>query len=488
MTELSAKRINRIPYILLIALILISLQYSPWFQPFGYDREIYRYAGMLIKKGYVPYVDFFDHKPPGIYIISAIAHFFRPWGFWLVSNTLTFITSIVIFRFVRGHFATYSFILVIPLIFIFLSRYEPLYEGGALTREFTQTFAALIIFYRPQKQGLRFFIIGLLYALIFFTQQNEILAITVIGAYFILWDAEQKRFKKIGELFIHGLIFGAGAILISAVICGYLYFNGAFDLFIEQAFKFNTEFYAGASYYDEFSDTWLSYYYMFPNFTLFAILYLLFARKNKNIIEYSVFFIAMFVQLCASSMGHHFGHYYLSFIPYFCYTSFFALTHFEEKLDIQYRHFLAYAIFFLFILPMPILLRVQALAERQFWPYYSQRGECYDMVKDVKGKDGQLFVFRNPAYLALNTDLNCASESELLYFHFYSEPEFDKDNKMFYEMIATLKKNKCKYIIDFSGYKPIEREELQKHWNGFINSDYHVIHENIGNYRVLQIN
>ncbi len=488
MLDSTAKKINRIPYILFIALIIVSLPFSPLFQPFGYDREIYRYVGMLVTKGYLPYRDIFDHKPPGIYFISALAHLLGHWGFWIVSNVLTYITSLVVFSYARGRFTTYSFILVIPLIYIFLSRYEPLYEGGGLTREYTQTFATLIIFLRINNQWLRFLVIGLLYGLIFFTQQNEILAITLVAGYFILWNREGNRLKKISEIFSHGLSFTVGSVGICTLIAGYFYIHGAFNAFIEQAFLFNTNFYVPPSFYQSFSDTWMIYYYVFPNFTLFAILYILFAKKNKNIIEYVVFFTAMLIQLGASSLGYHFGHYYLSFIPYFCYTTLFALTHFEDKIAPDYRRIVATAAFFLFILPMVLILRYKAIANHQYWSYYSQRSECYDIVKDIKGKDGQLFVFNNPGYLALNTDLNSASMSKLAYFHFYDNAKFDKDNSIFYGIVETLQKNRCKYIIDFSSYKPIARQELQDYWNSFVNTNYHQIYENTGHYRILQIN
>lgn len=483
-----SKKIDRIPVILLAALIIISLPFSPLFQPFGYDREIFRYAGMLVTKGYLPYRDIFDHKPPLIYFISALAHLFGPWGFWVVSNILTFITSIVIFRFVRTRFKSYAFILVVPLVYIFLSRYELVYEGGGLTREYTQTFATLIIFLRITNQRIRFFIIGLLYGLIFLTQQNEILAITLIAAYFIVWNNEERKLKKFSEIFSHGLLFAASSIGVCAIFAGYFYLNGALDALIEQAFLFNTTFYVRPSFYEAFSDTWMSYYYIFPNFTLFAILYIIFARYNKNMIEYGVFFLAMFVQLGASSLGYRFGHYYLSFIPYFCYSTYFALTHFEDKVAAEYHRIIACAAFFLFILPMTVILRFKAIAQHKYWSYYSQRSECYEIVKDVKGKDGQLFVFNNPSYLAINTDLNVASQSKLAYFHFYNNVKFDPDNRMFYEMVETLEKNRCKYIIDFSAYNKIGREELQNHWYWFLDTKYHVIHENMGNYRILEIN
>ncbi|HET6343373.1 MAG TPA: hypothetical protein VFH51_00520, partial [Myxococcota bacterium] len=44
--------------------LAVGLSTSPWVQPPGGDRELYRYVGMLLAKGGVPYRDVFDIKPP----------------------------------------------------------------------------------------------------------------------------------------------------------------------------------------------------------------------------------------------------------------------------------------------------------------------------------------------------------------------------------------------------------------------------------------
>ena len=243
-----------------------------------------------------------------------------------------------------------------------------------------------------------------------------------------------------------------------------------------------------ASFYDAISDAWLSSYYTFPSFILLAILYLFIAKKNRSYIEYFVFFLAMCVQLYASSMGHHFGHYKLSFIPYFCYGIFFVLKHFDKRVIEEHPKVLACAAFFLFVVPMPILIKYNNIINKKYWSYYTQRSECYDRVKDIEGKDGQLFVLNDPGYLALNTDLKSVSHSKLTYFHFYGNAKFDEDNSMFYEMVETLQKNRCKYIIDFTIKKPIARQELQEYWNGFVDSNYHQIYDHVGYYRIMQIN
>ena len=60
-------------FLLLLILISIALNLLniPTSELFYDDKEIFKYAGLVIYKGGVPYRDFFDHKPPLIYFLNA---------------------------------------------------------------------------------------------------------------------------------------------------------------------------------------------------------------------------------------------------------------------------------------------------------------------------------------------------------------------------------------------------------------------------------
>ena len=52
------------------------------------DLSFYAYAGELLRTGATPYVDFWDHKPPLIYLLHAAGLALsggRVWGVWAVS-------------------------------------------------------------------------------------------------------------------------------------------------------------------------------------------------------------------------------------------------------------------------------------------------------------------------------------------------------------------------------------------------------------------
>lgn len=66
--------------IVTITSLILSFGHCPWFEIFFDDKDIFKYAGLAIAKGNVPYLDFFDHKPPPIYFLNYAGWLMGPWG------------------------------------------------------------------------------------------------------------------------------------------------------------------------------------------------------------------------------------------------------------------------------------------------------------------------------------------------------------------------------------------------------------------------
>ena len=67
--------------LLLVATLGLTwlLRMNFWGQPLQLDEGVYSYIGWGMFEGLVPYRDVFDHKPPGIYLLYALAFLlFRP--------------------------------------------------------------------------------------------------------------------------------------------------------------------------------------------------------------------------------------------------------------------------------------------------------------------------------------------------------------------------------------------------------------------------
>ena len=58
-----------------------GLIFGPWV-----DAAVFVLAGARIREGFVPSRDFWDHKPPGGYLLNALGQTVLPWiDPWLVS-------------------------------------------------------------------------------------------------------------------------------------------------------------------------------------------------------------------------------------------------------------------------------------------------------------------------------------------------------------------------------------------------------------------
>lgn len=75
--------------------ILVSIQWSPKFRRIETDSGIFAYGGSLLLEGKLPYQAFWDHKPPGIYVINAVGLSLGKgiWGVWAI-ETLLFALSL----------------------------------------------------------------------------------------------------------------------------------------------------------------------------------------------------------------------------------------------------------------------------------------------------------------------------------------------------------------------------------------------------------
>src|SRR3984957_21282313 len=85
--------------ILFIILGSVALNFlnSPLSDIFSDDKEIFKYAGLVIYKGGVPYRDFFDHKPPLIYFLNAFNWYFNAWFPWLLDTFLVLFSTLLFY-------------------------------------------------------------------------------------------------------------------------------------------------------------------------------------------------------------------------------------------------------------------------------------------------------------------------------------------------------------------------------------------------------
>ena len=109
-------------FIIVIIAVAAALFNSPLTVKPLEEPETFRYLGMLIRKGFVPYVDGFDHKSPFIYFVCAFAGLGGIWGLWVFSLGLTILTCYLLLKLVVAYKIKYGFL--IPIVFIFLVKFQ----------------------------------------------------------------------------------------------------------------------------------------------------------------------------------------------------------------------------------------------------------------------------------------------------------------------------------------------------------------------------
>lgn len=114
--------------------------------------------------------------------------------------------------------------------------------------------------------------------------------------------------------------------------------------------------------------------------------------------------------------------------------------------------------------------------------------EILPYIKEIKNKNGQLFVFRNTSYIKLYNELNCLSPSKWIYTTTYnSKLKFDKTENVVRDIINSLELNQTIYIVDLSVEWPLLSPTMLNEWNKYINANYSIIKSTEG-YTLLKRN
>jgi hypothetical protein len=165
-----------IPFLVLI----LHLATSPRFVSLSPDSGVFAYAGKLVSEGKVPYRDFFDHKPPLIYYLNALAIYLMgasPWSIWWLDVFYLSITGIVLFLVLLKITDSLSAILGV-VIFILTLMTPHYFLGGNLTETYgllPQILVVGAIFgYLKSKNAWWIFLAGLLTAIASLFKQTNI--------------------------------------------------------------------------------------------------------------------------------------------------------------------------------------------------------------------------------------------------------------------------------------------------------------------------
>ncbi|MFT4019307.1 MAG: hypothetical protein QM668_20250 [Agriterribacter sp.] len=464
-------------FIVIVASILLSFLHCPLFEIFFDDKEIFKYTGLVMLKGGVPYRDFFDHKPPLIYVLNYFGLLMGTWGLWIIDSLLVLSASLFFLHRCIQYKVRIPWIL--PVLFNLLLRNHAVSVGIGMTREYTAIFLLFLFCIILSKNEKRFLWMGLLTALIFFMQQDQVLIAIPFILYTFLISLPEKRVVK------QALMFTGGFILISVIILGYFAYNQSLNYFWKDAFLFNFQWYN--KHYPVFTNlkairnrlhdtAYEMPFYMSFVTAAFTLVY--YSRKRILLLTCIIMLIASFTAAFVSGKmvdGLNVSYYFLPLstsIP----IVLFALFNDNEGLRLKEKKPQLIFSAMIFIMPLLSMFQYATNLLNKKEAFYKQSA-AYQYLQKQQLKDYDLYVAFNSNNDYLYNEFSILAPSKWIYHFFWVWfDKWDADRSIFRSIINELQLHKTKYILDSSDGDIIFKDpEIYNEWKHFLITHYEKI-------------
>jgi hypothetical protein len=471
----------------LIALLLVSLGlslfYNPYYNILSGDKEIYRYIGMVMVKGGVPYRDVFDHKPPLIFFLNYAGLLLGTWGHWLIDTALALLATWSLFRLGRKYQLPCPWLP--PLLFNLMLRDYIICLGMGMTREYTVMLVILFFCVLLEKPRWRFYGLGFLTGSIFFMQQDQVLGLLPFFLYAML---PGKDALPIGGRVLRVI---AGFALVCLPLILYFTWNHALSVAWHDAFLFNFNWYTST-----FKETFLehlikirtlmhgsSYEVPFLVVMTIGIVALFSPATDKLLIALAL--IAVPMSISTEFMGGRditpqiytisFSHYILPLAATLPILLFCILAFSRDPLLSARKPVI---IFGFLICANPIYLMIQHGTHLKPLARYEAPAspEMY-YLKQQRPGDYQVYVFGNDDFDYVNNTLKVLAPSPWVYQHFYQlYDRWDTDHRILHSIQQDLLRHKTRYVLDFSIAPDWFRDRsIGDDWHSFLQEHYRVI-------------
>ncbi len=239
-----------LPLLLLILLVAeVLLPNSPlWREIPARDSGMFLYMGQQILAGKLPYRDLWDHKPPVVYYLNALALGLAggsSWGVWLLEFAAIGLLVALLWSLMYQPWGMLPAFLSLLMGVIGLSL---ALEGGNFTEEYALPLqaAALYLFGQAEargRYGWRGVAIGVAAGLVFFMRQNLVGLWLALGIYLLFTHLPRRRWRRLLEPLA---TMAAGAAVVFLLVAGFFAAHRALGDLWEVAFRYNLV-YSGAA-------------------------------------------------------------------------------------------------------------------------------------------------------------------------------------------------------------------------------------------------
>ena len=284
---------------------------------YAMDESVFIYIARMMRKGYVPYRDMFDHKGPYLFFFELIGDLEGDTGIWILELIFAFVTSLLILKISKlitdNAAARYCTLFAV----LFIGGID-LFEGGNYTEFWALPFIchSLLIFTRFLKTKeyriADILFVGVDFAVVFLLQPNLVNVWIVFVPVTVISLIANRRAK---EIFKCALFILAGIIITLIPVLIYFGMNGALDDLIECYWRFNF-IYSGDSLTVKnlFKVILFLSYKIIPLVILF-ILSIIPGIKDKIFRINLIFVIVTYIT--SSVSGREYAHYAVTILPCF---------------------------------------------------------------------------------------------------------------------------------------------------------------------------
>ena len=278
------------------------------------DSSVFRYIGLLMKNGGIPYRDTFDHKGPILYFINYLGILFGVNGVWLFELLFLSATSILTYKVIRRFCS--SCVSAAGAVIVMFQLHGVL-AGGNRVQEYALPFivCSLLIFVKylqmEEVSKLELAICGACFMVVLLLRVDFV-TLWVAMCPVVLIRELRKKNNRLGY-FLRWFLLGAAFVLIPVLL--YLCFNGAIHEFWRQYIQFNVR-YTGAEpdshTVDQVSAIFLSGSFLIPAAILCVSA--LIDKKNR-VISLSTLCYTVLTAAVTALPGRSFSYYCIILLP-----------------------------------------------------------------------------------------------------------------------------------------------------------------------------
>ncbi len=410
------------------------------------DSSVFRFFGMMMSKGYTPYLDLFDHKGPIIYLINFLGVIInKNYGIWLIEIVFLFFSFYFIYKISKLKNNSFCSLAVVLLSIVNLFNY---FEGGNLVEEYAILFIMVSLyifidyFLNNKINNIRIIICGACFACVCLLRINMIPCWIVFCIAVLIKCIMNKEFK---QLFNYILNFVIGILIIVVPIFIWLISKGAFTSFIQDYFMFNISYSSTHTNVEKWN--------VFFNFTnnivmiisIFVNIYAIINENKKTIYVSNLCFIILSL-IMVSLSGINFNHYGMILIP----TYVLPLTYFINLLYDKENKSIA-TIMLIYILSSVALPTWISLIQK-IGPLYGNRCnninnissdvlQIKDLIEKNSNINDKITVFGNWDYIYYISNRESASK------YSYQFPIGWVDSNIMKEYFNELNANNPKIIV-----------------------------------------